>query len=102
MDSSKPFKIKLLICAGLVYHHYGRDVIEKILGLTDDQVKDEVEALFDVNYENFVQEIGAMANRIAICEGEPNFKIGTDLTSLMNRLRSTNSLDDTKNDFTER
>ncbi|XP_015781425.1 uncharacterized protein LOC107359465 isoform X2 [Tetranychus urticae] len=101
LDPSKPFKIKLS-CAGLVYHHYGRDVIAKILGLTEPCFKDEVEALFDVIYENFVQEIDAMANRTAICEGEPNFKIGTDLTSRINRLRSTNSLDDTENDLAER
>lgn len=93
LDPRKPFTIKLS-CAGLVYHHYGRRIIKQILSSTpnfqlspefDDN--EQIETLFDVIYENFVSEIDAIANETHIVESSSVFRINTDLTSRVSRLR---------------
>ncbi|XP_054271260.1 MYG1 exonuclease [Macrosteles quadrilineatus] len=68
-----------LSSAGLVYCHFGKDIIKKILG--DSTSIDEVEAVFDHVYENFIQEIDGIDNGIPMFEGEPKYRITTNLSS---------------------
>ncbi len=58
--------------AGLIYVHYGREIIKELLKkekTIDENVKDHlVEILFDKLYDKFVQEIDAIDNGIDISE----------------------------------
>ena len=83
LDSSKKWSIKLS-SAGLVYVHYGREIISSILGT---QVQDKVtEKVFDKVYENFIQEIDAIDNGINAHDGEPRYSISTNLSSRVSNL----------------
>ncbi|PAA87143.1 hypothetical protein BOX15_Mlig029752g2, partial [Macrostomum lignano] len=55
----KPWKIKLS-SAGLVYCHFGLEVIASLTGLATDD--DFVKKAFDLMYENFIMEIDAIDN----------------------------------------
>ncbi|XP_077528776.1 MYG1 exonuclease-like [Haemaphysalis longicornis] len=78
LDAAKKWTTKLS-SAGLVYVHHGRDVIAHTLGwkLSDPSV----EAIYDKVYENFMEEIDAIDNGVNICDGEPRYRIGTNLSS---------------------
>jgi uncharacterized UPF0160 family protein len=70
LQSNKPWTIKLS-SAGLIYVHYGREIIKELLKKEnlDENVKEHlVEILFDKLYEKFVQEIDAIDNGIDIAE----------------------------------
>jgi uncharacterized UPF0160 family protein len=63
----KPWVTKLS-SAGLVYAHYGEDIIAIIL---EKKRNDEVVTkLFDKMYENFIEEIDAIDNGIAVSDGK--------------------------------
>ena len=61
LDGSKKWTTKLS-SAGLVYFHFGREIISELLGTKSQQLTEKV---FDKVYENFVQEIDAIDNGIA-------------------------------------
>jgi len=83
LDPNKKWTIKLS-SAGLVYFHYGRDIIAKILGTSkDDKLTEKV---FDKVYEGFIQEIDAIDNGVSICDGEQNYSISTNLSSRVGNL----------------
>ncbi|KAK3931603.1 MYG1 protein C27H6.8 [Frankliniella fusca] len=73
----KPWNIKLS-SAGLVYCHFGREVIHE---LVPDLSEKDIEPIFNYVYEKFVLEIDAIDNGVPICEGEPRYKISTNLSS---------------------
>jgi len=55
----KPWTTKLS-SAGLVYAHFGRDVLSKICNL--DRNDEDLEKIYDKVYEDFIQEIDAIDN----------------------------------------
>lgn len=59
---SKEFKIKLS-SAGLIYAHFGHEIIGNLLGWGKTEPK--TDAIFDKVYENFVQEIDAIDNGLS-------------------------------------
>ena len=60
-----------LSSAGLVYCHFGQEIVSQILELpVDDPVTDIV---YDKVYENFVEEIDAIDNGINQYDGEPRW-----------------------------
>lgn len=60
-----------LSSAGLVYCHFGREIVSKILELSvEDPITDVV---YDKVYENFVEEIDAIDNGINQYDGEPRW-----------------------------
>lgn len=60
-----------LSSAGLVYCHFGREIVSKILELpVEDPITDVV---YDKVYENFVEEIDAIDNGINQHDGEPRW-----------------------------
>jgi uncharacterized UPF0160 family protein len=73
-----------LSSAGLVYVHFGREIIEEILKKLLNQQKDVdkklVDILFDKMYESFVIEIDAIDNGIEIAETR-KYDINTNLSS---------------------
>jgi uncharacterized UPF0160 family protein len=79
---SKPWTIKLS-SAGLVYVHFGREVLTEILkkhGATatvDDKL---VDVLYDKIYEQFVREIDAIDNGVEIADAR-RYEITTNLSA---------------------
>lgn len=58
-----------LSSAGLVYLHYGRQLIAQMLGSKEE---DKVTGtIYDKIYETFVEEVDAIDNGISQCDGEP-------------------------------
>ena len=68
INPEKPWKIKLS-SAGLVYVHFGKQLIEEILKKYLDEAKIEkklVDILYDKMYEQFVIEVDAIDNGVEI------------------------------------
>ena len=63
----KPWTTKLS-SAGLVYHHFGRDVLDVRLGGLPEDVR---EVLFDRLYQTFVEEIDGVDNGVSQFDGTP-------------------------------
>lgn len=81
MHSLCPAKkwITKLSSAGLVYCHFGHDVIAELTGRpADDRVVDK---LYDKVYENFVEEVDGIDNGIDACPEKPRYAITTNLSS---------------------
>lgn len=66
--SGKPWSTKLS-SAGLVYCHFGREIIKQFC--PDSMDEKEREAIFDYVYDRFIQEVDAIDNGVSICDGEP-------------------------------
>lgn len=79
LEPEKDFHIKLS-SAGLVYHHYGRQIIQNILDLKDND-NEQIESVFDKVYENFLQEIDGIDNGIEMFDGPPKYRINTNLST---------------------
>ncbi|RMZ95313.1 UPF0160 mitochondrial [Brachionus plicatilis] len=79
LDPSKPWTIKLS-SAGLVYVHFGKQIIDSVLrkySLEDDKL---VNILYDKIYEQFIREIDAIDNGVEIAETK-KYDITTNLSS---------------------
>lgn len=83
LDQKKDYHVKLS-SAGLIYHHYGRQIIQNILDLKDDN--EQLEIIFDKLYENFFQEIDGIDNGIEMYDGTPRYRISTDLSKRVSHL----------------
>jgi uncharacterized UPF0160 family protein len=66
-----------LSTAGLIYKHFGREIISNILGLNNPQ---DIEAVFNFVYTNFIESIDAIDNGIAQSDGKPRYRVTTDLS----------------------
>lgn len=74
-----------LSSAGLVYCHFGKDIIANVMETDlDDPI---TETIFDKVYEYFVEEIDAIDNGVNQFDGEPRYQI---TTTLSNRVRNLN------------
>merc|ERR1711874_349789 len=82
LDASKKWTTKLS-SAGLVYFHFGREIISSVLGTSSQQLTEKV---FDKVYENFAQEIDAIDNGISTHDGEGRYSISTNLSSRVSHL----------------
>ncbi|CAL1546705.1 unnamed protein product [Lymnaea stagnalis] len=81
MHSLNPEKkwVTKLSSAGLVYYHFGAEIVATKLGLSvDDRV---TQTVYDKLYENFVEEIDAIDNGINQTDGEQRYRITTTLSS---------------------
>lgn len=79
----KPWNIKLS-SAGLVYVHFGREVLAELLRkhlAYDEKLLDK---LYDIMYENFIREIDAIDNGIEIAESK-KYEITTNLSARVGR-----------------
>ncbi|XP_067007428.1 MYG1 protein [Anabrus simplex] len=80
--ASKPWKTKLS-SAGLIYHHFGHSIIKTIVD-SDDQIL--LENIFNQVYEYFIQEIDGIDNGVPMFEGEPAYRITTNLSARVSHL----------------
>lgn len=62
-----------LSSAGLVYFHFGKDILCKIFEVKKDDAV--VDLIYAKVYENFVQEIDAIDNGVDQYDGEPRYFI---------------------------
>lgn len=67
-----------LSSAGLIYCHYGKLVLKKILPDVEDKI---IDLLFLKIYEGFIQEIDAVDNGVPICDGQPRYYYSTHLSA---------------------
>ena len=73
MNSLRPEKkwVTKLSSAGLVYLHFGKEIISQLLELPEtDPVTD---LIYDKVYENFVEEVDAIDNGINATDEEPRY-----------------------------
>lgn len=88
----KPFNFPLLSCrlssAGLVYAHFGLEVISEILKKNSIVANsNSLTCLYNFIYEGFVEELDAIDNGIPMYgEGKPKYKINTHLSARIHRL----------------
>lgn len=88
----KPWTTKLS-SAGLVYCHFGLDIISKILGI--EKTDDLVNMIYDKAYENFIEEIDGIDNGVPQFDGEPRYCITTNLSSRVSKFnKQWNSTDE--------
>ena len=75
-----------LSSAGLVYHHFGRDVLVEVLkSLGNDENEDEkLDIFYEQIYRKFVKEIDGVDNGVPICE-QPKYEIHTGISSRVAR-----------------
>ncbi|XP_043239617.1 MYG1 exonuclease-like isoform X3 [Amphibalanus amphitrite] len=78
----KPWTTRLS-SAGLVYHHFGRDVLAARLG---DAPADTHEVLYDRLYQTFVEEIDAVDNGINQYDGTPRYQVTSTIGARVSRL----------------
>lgn len=81
MNSLRPEKkwVTKLSSAGLVYLHFGHEIIAKLLAL--EQSDPLTNIIYDKVYENFVEEVDAIDNGINPTDEEPRYRISTNLSS---------------------
>ncbi len=74
-----------LSSAGLVYVHFGKEIIAKLL----DDSKDEVfvDKIFDKVYAHFMEEVDAHDNGVSAYDGDPRFIVSTDIGNRVAALR---------------
>ncbi|XP_076632627.1 MYG1 exonuclease [Colletes latitarsis] len=75
-------KIKLS-SAGLIFCHFGHEIIKQ---LTPEASDSDVENIFKRVYDTFIKEIDGIDNGIPMYEGEPVYRIVTNLSSRVQRL----------------
>ena len=91
-----------LSSAGLVYKHFGREVIKQLCG--EVAVSDEdLEIIYKKVYKNFVEEIDGIDNGIECFDSEVrNYNVTTNLSARVGRLNPSwyeESDDDTRNEL---
>lgn len=73
-----------LSSAGLVYKHFGREIIAHFAETTPA----DTEAVWAELYDTFMEGIDAVDNGVEICEGAARYKEGTSLSVRVGRLNS--------------
>lgn len=74
-----------LSSAGLVYFHFGRDVLKEILApkVLDIEIMDKI---YSKIYEGFVEEVDAVDNGIDQYDGTPKYHVTTTLGARVSRM----------------
>uniref|UniRef100_A0A2L2YB76 UPF0160 protein MYG1, mitochondrial n=1 Tax=Parasteatoda tepidariorum TaxID=114398 RepID=A0A2L2YB76_PARTP len=84
LSNNYPWTIKLS-SAGLVYYHFGHQIISRILNLAADS--EEVKIIFNKLYENLIQEVDAIDNGIDACKTtDVVYKVHTHLSARIKHL----------------
>eukprot|EP00401_Gymnodinium_catenatum_P065747 CAMPEP_0117547450 /NCGR_PEP_ID=MMETSP0784-20121206/47131_1 /TAXON_ID=39447 /ORGANISM="" /LENGTH=353 /DNA_ID=CAMNT_0005344357 /DNA_START=65 /DNA_END=1126 /DNA_ORIENTATION=+ len=71
-----------LSASGLVYKHYGREIIANLSGTNEA----DTEALWAELYDQFMEEVDAIDNGIEVCATGRRYKTSSDLASRVHRL----------------
>ncbi|KAG5666858.1 hypothetical protein PVAND_014866 [Polypedilum vanderplanki] len=84
-DLATDFNIRLS-SAGLIYMHYGEEVIAEILKKFDVKLTEtQMRNVFIKIYKSFIEEIDAIDNGVPQFDGEPKYRINTHLSSRVKR-----------------
>jgi len=77
-----------LSSAGLVYFHFGMDIIKTMIKdfVNEGELEKTVPLIYSKVYENFVEEIDAIDNGVNISDGELRYKINSNLSSRVSRI----------------
>lgn len=87
-DFGNTFSKIRLSSAGLIYVHYGEQVIPEILKDLNIQLSEkQIRNIFRKMYTGFVQEIDAIDNGVPQFDGEPHYQVTTHLS---NRVKTFN------------
>jgi len=78
LDSKYKYNIKLS-SAGLVYFHFGKDIISTLANTASDDSL--VDTLFTKVYEKFIQEVDGIDNGISTHDDEGRYTINTNFSS---------------------
>jgi len=88
-----------LSSAGLVYTHFGRDVLREITGAaTSDEESKNIEILFRKMYKNFIESVDAVDNGIAQFDGTPRYLLADTLDAQVDHLNPAWNEPDVKPD----
>eukprot|EP00036_Acanthoecidae_sp_10tr_P011013 CAMPEP_0182919632 /NCGR_PEP_ID=MMETSP0105_2-20130417/2874_1 /TAXON_ID=81532 ORGANISM="Acanthoeca-like sp., Strain 10tr" /NCGR_SAMPLE_ID=MMETSP0105_2 /ASSEMBLY_ACC=CAM_ASM_000205 /LENGTH=322 /DNA_ID=CAMNT_0025056861 /DNA_START=73 /DNA_END=1037 /DNA_ORIENTATION=- len=80
-------KATKLSSAGLVYKHYGKEVIAAVAASADCELDVKtLDVLYSRVYTQFVEAIDGIDNGVTIADGELRYKVSTDLSSRVSRL----------------
>ncbi|OQS06411.1 hypothetical protein THRCLA_01540 [Thraustotheca clavata] len=75
-----------LSSAGLVYKHFGRDIIQTIC---DNSLSDKVlDIMYQKMYKGFIEHIDGIDNGVEVATGEQNYSITTSLSSRVGYLNT--------------
>lgn len=87
-----------LSSAGLIYTYFGEEVIKEILKSKCDLSIDNLvlKKIFEKVYQGLIQEIDGIDNGVPMFEGEPMYRISSDLSSRVGRF---NPVWNSKEDF---
>ncbi|KAL0491968.1 UPF0160 protein MYG1, mitochondrial [Acrasis kona] len=84
-----------LSSSGLIYKHFGRQIIAKLLKESNmDNLW--LDKLYDRVYTNFMEHIDAIDNGISVADGELKYKITTTLSNRVGRLNPSWTVKSTK------
>lgn len=86
-----------LSSSGLIYKHFGKEIISKYLKEYNQDTK-WLDVMYDLMYCNFMEHIDAIDNGIEICDGTPRYKITTTLGNRVSRLNPSWITDSSKRD----
>ncbi|XP_057319676.1 MYG1 protein C27H6.8 [Microplitis mediator] len=78
-----PWTIKLS-SAGLVYCHFGHRIIKQLIPELVDET--DVHSIFKRVYDSLIKEVDAIDNGVLMFDGEPKYRIVTNLSSRVARL----------------
>lgn len=77
-----------LSSAGLVYVHYGEEIITEVVKQFDTKLtENQLKSVFSKIYTSFIQEIDAIDNGVPQFDGEPKYRVHSHLS---NRVKSFN------------
>lgn len=80
---SDEYDIKLS-SAGLVYKHFGREVVQRVSCLTKDHP--DLEEIYQRVYKKFILPIDAIDNGVSMYDGDTRYVVHTDLSSRISNL----------------
>ncbi|XP_034948921.1 UPF0160 protein C27H6.8 [Chelonus insularis] len=78
-----PWDIKLS-SAGLIYCHFGHRIIKQIVSEILDEK--DIHAIFRRVYDTLIKEVDAIDNGVSMFDGEPKYRIVTNLSARVGRL----------------
>ncbi|XP_037088445.1 MYG1 exonuclease-like [Pollicipes pollicipes] len=79
---AKPW-VTRLSSAGLIFHHFGRDVLDTQLGPAASEHR---EVVFDRLYQTFMEEIDAVDNGVNQHDGTPRYQVNSTIGARVSRL----------------
>lgn len=71
-----------LSASGLIYKHYGREIIAQLAGTNEA----DTQAVWEELYDRFMEEVDAIDNGIEVCDSKARYKTSSDLSSRVHRL----------------